>query len=84
MGVIVNHGLPSGAPLDRQAVHRLPPQLREALADALHPAFLAASGLCVVTLVIVALWLKEVPLRRELEEPTVEPASPTAAPQRAR
>ena len=84
MGVIVNHGLPSNAHIERQSVHRLPPHLREALADALHPAFLAASGLCVLTLVIVAAWLKEVPLRRELEEPTVDPASPSVTPQRAR
>jgi EmrB/QacA subfamily drug resistance transporter len=84
MGVIVNHGLPSNANIERQSVHRLPPHLREALADALHPAFLAASGLCVLTLIIVAVWLKEVPLKRELEEPTVEPASPSVTPQRAR
>ena len=84
MGVIVNHGLPSNANIERQSVHRLPSHLREALADALHPAFLAASGLCVLTLIIVAVWLKEVPLRRELEEPTVEPASPSVTPQRAR
>jgi EmrB/QacA subfamily drug resistance transporter len=84
MGVIVNHGLPANAHIERQAVHRLPPNLREALADALHPAFLAASGLCVVTLIIVAMWLKEVPLKRELEEPTVEPAAPSVSPQRAR
>jgi EmrB/QacA subfamily drug resistance transporter len=84
MGVIVNHGLPAGSHIDRQAVHRLPPALREALAHALHQAFLAASALCLVTLVIVAFWLKEVPLRRELDEPTAEPASPGVAPQRAR
>jgi EmrB/QacA subfamily drug resistance transporter len=87
MGVIVNHGLPADANLDRRSVHRLPPNLREALADALHPAFLAAASLCVLTLVIVAVWLKEVPLRRELEEPTAEAAEPTTpavAPQRAR
>ena len=40
------------------SVHRLPPNLRESLANALQPAFLAASLLCLVTLVIVALWLK--------------------------
>jgi EmrB/QacA subfamily drug resistance transporter len=83
MGVIVNNGLPSGVNLDRQGLHRLPPNLREALSDALHPAFLAASGLCVVVLVIVAVWLKEVPLRRELEETPVEPAAASASPQRA-
>jgi EmrB/QacA subfamily drug resistance transporter len=87
MGVIVNHGLPANVQIERQSVHRLPPNLREALADALQPAFLAASGLCVLTLIIVALWLKEVPLRKELEEPAAappEPASPGVAPQRAR
>lgn len=84
MGVIVNHGLPAGTNLDRQAVHRLPPNLREALADAMHPAFLAASALCLVTWLIVALWLKEVPLRKGPEEPTTESTSPGAAPQRAR
>ena len=84
MGVIINHGLPDGGRnLNRQAVHRLPPHLREVLADAMHPAFLAASGLCLITLTIVAIWLKEVPLKREVETPP-EPASPTVSPQRAR
>ena len=84
MGVIINHGLPKGSHLDRQAVHRLPPNLREALAHAMHPAFLAASATCAVTWVIVALWLKEVPLRRELDELAGEPAAPGVAPTRAR
>jgi hypothetical protein len=84
MGVIVNHGLPPGSHLDRGSVHRLPPNLREALADALSPAFLAASALCLVTLVIVTLWLKEVPLREEVEHLPPEPASPSVSPQRAR
>jgi EmrB/QacA subfamily drug resistance transporter len=84
MGVIVNHGLPDGGKnLNRQAVHRLPPHLRETLANALHPAFLAAAGTCLVTLVIVAIWLKQVPLREEVEV-LPEPASPSMAPQRAR
>jgi EmrB/QacA subfamily drug resistance transporter len=83
MGVIINHGLPKDSHLDRQAVHRLPPHLRAALAHAMHPAFLAASAMCVVTWVIVAFWLKEVPLRRELDELAVEPASPGVAPTRA-
>jgi hypothetical protein len=84
MGVIVNHGLPPGSHLDRGSVHKLPPNLRESLADALQPAFLAASLLCLVTLVIVALWLKEVPLREEVDAPPAEPATPGVAPQRAR
>ena len=83
MGVIVNHGLPQGARLDRSGVHRLSPPLRLALAEALHPAFLAASLLCLVTFVIVTVWLKEVPLREQVE-PVVDPASPGVAPQRAR
>ena len=58
--------------------------LTEALANAMHPAFLAASALCLATWVIVLLWLKEVPLRKELEEPTIEPAAPGVAPTRAR
>jgi MFS family permease len=84
MGVIVNHGLPAGSHLDRGSVHQLPPDLREALADALSPAFLAASLLCLVTLTIVLLWLKQVPLREEVETPPPEPAAPSVAPQRAR
>jgi hypothetical protein len=74
MGVIVNQGLPSGVDLNRQAVHRLPPNLRESLAGALQTAFLAAAALSVVVLVIVAVWLKEVPLRKGLEDEPVEVA----------
>jgi MFS family permease len=84
MGVIVNHGLPPGSNLASGSVHRLPPKLRVELADALHPAFLAASSLCLVVLTIVALWLKEVPLRHEVETPMPEPAAPGVSPQRAR
>jgi len=84
MGVIVNHGLPSGSNLGSGTVHRLPPHLRETLANALQPAFLMASLLCLVTLTIVLLWLREVPLREEVESPTPEPATPAVAPQRAR
>jgi EmrB/QacA subfamily drug resistance transporter len=84
MGVIVNHGLPAGSHLDRGSVHRLPPNLREALAHALQPAFLTASLLCLVTLAIVLLWMKQVPLREEVETPPPEPAAPSVAPQRAR
>jgi hypothetical protein len=65
-------------------VHRLPPNLRESLANALQPAFLTASLLCLITLVVVALWLKEVPLREEVDTPTAEPAAPGVSPQRAR
>jgi MFS family permease len=72
MGVIVNQGLPkavggSGAEL----VHRLPPGLRDDLASALQPAFLAAAVLCLVVLVVVIFGIREVPLRKGLEEPTL-------------
>ena len=83
MGVIVNQGLSSGNDIDRLAVHRLAPNLREDLASAMQPAFLAASGLCVLVLLIVAVWLREVPLRRHFEEEPVagvpEPARPVGA-----
>ena len=72
MGVIVNQGLPkavggSGA----EIVHRLPPSLRDDLASALQPAFLAAAVLCLVVLVVVIVGIREVPLRKGLEEPTL-------------
>jgi EmrB/QacA subfamily drug resistance transporter len=71
MGVVVNHGLPSGTDIESQAVRRLPPNLREALAEAMQPAFVAAAGLCVIVLLVVYFGLREVPLRKGLEE---EPA----------
>jgi EmrB/QacA subfamily drug resistance transporter len=71
IGVIVNHGLPErarsgggGAGL----VHRLPPGLRSALADALHPAFLAAAIVSLLVWVIAVVGVKEVPLRRGFED----------------
>jgi EmrB/QacA subfamily drug resistance transporter len=71
MGVIINHGLPAGTDVDRAAVRELPPNLRDALADAMQPAFMAAAALCAVVLLIVYLGLREVPLRKDFEE---EPA----------
>ena len=68
MGVIVNQGLPSAARWQGAALHRLPPRARAQLADALHPAFLTAAGVCAVVLVIVLAWVKEVPLRRGFDE----------------
>src|SRR5829696_1068862 len=69
MGVIVNQGLPEGVGAEGSVVHRLPPALRDDLASALQPAFLASAVLCVVVLVIVLVGIREVPLRRGLEEP---------------
>jgi EmrB/QacA subfamily drug resistance transporter len=80
MGVIVNQRLPEAAQLHRQSIHRLPPDLRNGLAHALQPAFLAAAALCVVTLAIVVLWLEEVPLKKELDEMPGAAAPETAQP----
>ena len=67
MGVIINHGLPSGAAVEEASV-RLPPNLRDALAEAMQPAFIAAAGVAVVIFLIVLFGLREVPLREGFEE----------------
>jgi len=51
MGVIVNQGLPRAARGHEQLSHRLPPRLRADLANALHPAFMAAAVVCGLVLV---------------------------------
>jgi EmrB/QacA subfamily drug resistance transporter len=66
MGVIVNQGLPASA--SGQVLHRLPPAARRQLADALHPALLAACGISGVVLLIVLLGMREEPLRQGFEE----------------
>ena len=68
MGVIINHGLPSGTVVEEASVRRLPLSLREALAAAMQPAFMAAAGVAVVIFVIVFFWLREVPLREGFDE----------------
>jgi predicted MFS family arabinose efflux permease len=68
MGVIVNQRLPAGASLEGTTLHRLPPAGREALANAINPAFLLAAVLCAAVFVISLLWVREVPLRDDLEE----------------
>ena len=68
MGVIVNQRLPAGADLEGTAIHRLPLAGREALANALHPAFLLAAVLCAGVFVISLLWVRETPLRHGLED----------------
>jgi len=68
MGAIVNHGLPPGVKSDSAAVHRLPEAGRVGLAQAIHPAFFAAACVAVLVWVIAVLWVKEVPLRRTLDE----------------
>jgi EmrB/QacA subfamily drug resistance transporter len=81
MGVIVNQRLPAGASLEGATIHRLPPAGREALANALHPAFLLAAALCAAVFVISLLWVREVPLRPGLEDasPVGDETSPQPA-----
>jgi predicted MFS family arabinose efflux permease len=77
MGVIVNQGLPRAARGHEQLSHRLPPRLRVELANALHPAFLAAAVVCGLVLLASILWIREVPLRRGFEDVAVgDEASP--------
>jgi len=76
IGAIVNHGLPASARgSDAVPVHRLPPALRHTLAAALHPAFLAAAVVAVLVWVIAVLGVKEVELRRSVDEVAAGEAS---------
>jgi EmrB/QacA subfamily drug resistance transporter len=69
IGAVVNHGLPAQSRGgEGSIVHRLPPALREGLADALHPAFLAAAIVGAIVWVIALVWVKEVPLSRSFDE----------------
>jgi MFS family permease len=68
MGVIINHGLPSGAAVEDASVRRLPPNLREALAESMQPAFMAAAAVAVVIFLIVLFGLREVPLREGFDD----------------
>jgi MFS family permease len=81
MGVIVNQRLPASVRAGGTAIHRLPAAGRAILAHALRPAFLAAAILCVLVFVISLLWVREVPLRKGVEEDVVigDEASPTEA-----
>jgi EmrB/QacA subfamily drug resistance transporter len=85
MGVLVNQGLPASVQAEGTAIHRLPPAGRAALANALHPAFLSAAVVCALVFVISVLWIREVPLRRGLEdvaigdEPSPQPGTRAAA-----
>ena len=77
MGVIVNQNLPPTVSTSGVAIHRLPRAGRVALANALQPAFLSAVFLCAAVFVISLLWVREAPLRTELEAMTVgDEASP--------
>jgi len=71
MGVIVNQNLPSSVRGGETQLHRLPEHARVVLADALHPAFLAAALVCVIVFFLVLFGIKEVPLRKGFEEPSL-------------
>jgi hypothetical protein len=81
MGVVINHGLPSGTDVEQAAVRQLPPNLREALAEAMQPAFMAAAVLPAIIFVVVFFGLRAVPLREGFEEDPAaaipEPKTPT-------
>jgi EmrB/QacA subfamily drug resistance transporter len=81
MGVIVNQRLPASVRAEGTAIHRLPQAGRVILAQALRPAFFAAAILCVLVFVISLLWVREVPLRKGIEEEAAvgDEASPTRA-----
>jgi EmrB/QacA subfamily drug resistance transporter len=73
MGVIVNAGLPARATAGQGiAIHRLPLGLREALASALKPAFLAATIVSALVWPTAAAYVKEVALNRSIEGATGE------------
>ena len=73
-GVIVNQGLPAEARGGTTELHRLSGPARSQLASALHPAFLLATCVCVLMLVIVFFGIDARPLRRSLDEPGLEGA----------
>jgi EmrB/QacA subfamily drug resistance transporter len=80
MGVIVNQRLPEKVRAHGTVIHRLPQAGRLALANALHPAFLAAAVVCGLAFVVSLLWVREVPLLRGFEDVQVgDEASPQAA-----
>ncbi len=82
MGVIVNQGLPAsagGAAADLGTVHRLPPALRADLAAALKPAFLAAACVSALVFVVVVVGIRDVPLRRSVDEEEQVTAAELAA-----
>jgi hypothetical protein len=80
MGVIVNQRLPSNVRVEGVAIHRLPLAGRLALAHALRPAFFSAVVLCALVFAVSLLWVREVPLRRGLEETGLgDEASPQQA-----
>jgi predicted MFS family arabinose efflux permease len=78
MGAIVNNGLPPGVGIgEGSAIHKLPLAARQGLANAIHPAFLAAAIVSFAVWLTAVVFVKEQPLRRSLDE--VSPAEASAA-----
>jgi EmrB/QacA subfamily drug resistance transporter len=77
MGTIVNHGLPAQARRGGPGITigRLPPHVRDALANALHPAFLASSVIALGVWAIAVFGVKEVALKRSVDEISAVEAS---------
>jgi EmrB/QacA subfamily drug resistance transporter len=71
MGVIAARNLPRGADVRGPLPSQLPAFIRHELVVAIQPAFLFAACVCVAALALVALGLREEPLRRSLEEEPV-------------
>ncbi|HEY5295082.1 MAG TPA: MDR family MFS transporter [Gaiellaceae bacterium] len=70
MGAIVNQGLPAGVSIGGAGtkIHKLPIAARRGLSDALHPAFFAAACVAALVWLVAVTMVKEVPLRRTLDE----------------
>jgi EmrB/QacA subfamily drug resistance transporter len=69
MGVIVNHGLPTGVGNgELTTVHRLPERARATLADAIRPAFFTAACVSAIVWLIAVRYVHEQRLRRSLDE----------------
>jgi hypothetical protein len=71
MGVIAARELPRGADVRGPIPEHLPLFVRRELAEAIRPAFLFAACVCLAALALVAIGLREEPLRRSLEEEPV-------------
>jgi len=72
MGVIAARDLPRGADVHGPLPEHLPFFVRHELAVAIRPAFLFAACICFAALALVALGLREEPLRRSLEEQSLQ------------
>ena len=71
MGVIAARELPRGADVRGPIPKHLPLFVRRELAEAIRPAFLFAACICLAALALVAIGLREEPLRRSFEEEPV-------------